>query len=296
MTGKRNVATILGIAVIMVLAACTSDPTATPTATATPQPAATATNAPQSTPSATPTSRPAPTPPATVVPTMTATPKARPTLAPMPLPGESRVIVLWPSKDNTLYQSGVGSISNGAGQHIFVGSTNASDARRGVISFDVASVVPAGSTIVSAELTLNMSRSTSPASTIELHALIADWGEGESDAMSSEGNGTTAAVGDATWVHRMFPSVLWKTPGGDFSFLASAVISVGGGNRYTWNATRKMIADVQGWVDDPSADFGWLLLGNEATSRTAKRFDSKESPTAGNRPTLTITYELPVES
>jgi len=204
--------------------------------------------------------------------------------------------VLGPSKDNTLYQSNVGNISNGSGQHIFVGNTNAGNARRGVISFDVAGVVPAGATIISAGLTLNMSRSTSPTSTIELHAFIADWGEGASNAMSNEGNGTAPAAEDATWVHRMFNSVLWQTPGGDFSPLISALVSVGDSSRYTWDSTGEMVADVQGWIDDPSTNFGWLILGNETTSRTTKRFDSKESPTAGNRPTLTIIYEFPAEN
>ena len=284
MKGKRSVAAILGIAVVMVLAACNGDPTATPTATATLQP----------TPSATPTSGPTPTPTATAVPSATSTPTVPPT--PSPLPGEPRIIVLGPSKDNTLYQSSTGNLSNGSGQHIFVGNSNADNARRGVISFDVSSVVPTGATIISAELTLNMSRSTSPTSPVELHALIADWGEGASDAMSNEGSGAAPADGDATWVHRMFNSVLWQTPGGDFSSLVSAVVSVGGSSRYTWNTTSEMVADVQGWVDDPSTNFGWLLLGDETTSRTAKRFDSNESPTAGNRPTLTITYELPAGS
>jgi len=115
-------------------------------------------------------------------------------------------------------------------------------------------------------------------------------------AMSNEGNGTAPAAEDATWVHRMFNSVLWQTPGGDFSPLISALVSVGDSSRYTWDSTGEMVADVQGWIDDPSTNFGWLILGNETTSRTTKRFDSKESPTAGNRPTLTIIYEFPAEN
>ena len=39
-----------------------------------------------------------------------------------------------------------------------------------------------------------------------------------------------------------------------------------------------MLADVQKWLDDPSSNFGWLLLGDETKSRTTKRFDSSEKP------------------
>ena len=51
-----------------------------------------------------------------------------------------------------------------------------------------------------------------------------------------------------------------------------------------------MLADVQGWLDDPSTNFGWLLLGNESGTRTTKRFDSKDNPTEANRPALTIEF------
>src|SRR3990172_8140426 len=54
-----------------------------------------------------------------------------------------------------------------------------------------------------------------------------------------------------------------------------------------------MVADVQDWLDNPAANFGWIVMGNEGTVETAKRFDSKENTTAGNRPSLTITYTPP---
>src|SRR5437867_2966685 len=58
-------------------------------------------------------------------------------------------ISLAPSADDTLYQDTTGQLSNGAGQHFYVGDTNqtANFIRRGAIKFDL-SAVPAGSTIV----------------------------------------------------------------------------------------------------------------------------------------------------
>jgi hypothetical protein len=52
-----------------------------------------------------------------------------------------------------------------------------------------------------------------------------------------------------------------------------------------------MVADVQSWVDNPSSNFGWLLLGNEASAPTAKSFDSRES---GNGPVLVVTFNAPI--
>ena len=50
------------------------------------------------------------------------------------------------SKDNTLYQSATGSLSNGAGQNFFVGRTRQSSnsLRRGLIAFDIAANIPVG--------------------------------------------------------------------------------------------------------------------------------------------------------
>lgn len=52
-----------------------------------------------------------------------------------------------------------------------------------------------------------------------------------------------------------------------------------------------MVADVQNWLDNPAADFGWLISAdNELTLTTAKRFDARENPTLANRPVLNVTY------
>jgi hypothetical protein len=54
-----------------------------------------------------------------------------------------------------------------------------------------------------------------------------------------------------------------------------------------------MVTDVQGWLDEPSSNFGWLLVGNEGENGTAKRFDSKENPRDERSPSLTIEFTLP---
>jgi len=46
------------------------------------------------------------------------------------------------------------------------------------------------------------------------------------------------------------------------------------------------------WLpDDPTGNFGWLLLGDESKSRTAKHFDTKDNEVEANRPALVDEYK-----
>ncbi len=197
-----------------------------------------------------------------------------------------------PIKDNTLYQfvPADGDRSNALGNHFFAGETGMGELRRGVVAFDIAGNVPAGSTILGVTLSLNMSRAASDTSrTVELHKLLADWGEGTSVAPGEEGDGAPATTNDATWRHRFFDTIFWTTQGGDFSATLSASQSVGAVGVYTWSSSQ-MVADVQSWLDNPATNFGWLVLGDESESATAKRFDTRES---ASPPVLTIQYTPP---
>ena len=158
------------------------------------------------------------------------------------------------------------------------------------MAFDVAGSIPAGATVNRVTLTLNMSRTVADVQDIELRRLLADWGEGASASGGNEGSGIAAAAGDATWVHTIFDTEEWEILGGDFSSQAAATQQVGGVGQYTWASTEEMVANVQSWLEDPSTNFGWLLLGNEAATRTTKRFDSRENGTEAKRPVLTVEY------
>src|SRR5262249_36691685 len=161
-------------------------------------------------------------------------------------------IVLGASKDNTLYESTIGNISNGAGSSFFAGLTNLSDIRRGVIAFNIAGNIPPGSTINSVSLSPHVARTISGSQTVELRPLLADWGEGTSNAGSIPGQGVAATDNDATWVYRFYnTTATWDHPGGDFGTTASASTSVGGVGFYTWGSTTRMVADVQGWRETP---------------------------------------------
>ena len=205
------------------------------------------------------------------------------------------------TRDNTIYQEG--SFSNGQGAYIFVGnnaggSDTTPDARRALLYFAIAGNLPAGAVIDSVRMTLYMSKTIAVTSTLTIHKLTADWGEGTSNATGPEGAGALAQPGDATWLRRFFDTTSWTTPGGDFVAGASASRAVGYAGSYVWQSTQMKI-DVQSWLDSPVGNFGWIVIGNETTYPTAKRFDSREHSTVAYRPKLTVYYTsppLPVQS
>lgn len=199
------------------------------------------------------------------------------------------IINIMPSKDNTLYEFDPkeGDFSNGAGFHFFAGKTLMSELRRAVLAFDIAGNIPPGSIIISVTLTMNMSKTLgNTARIVELHKLLADWGEGTSHAPGEEGDGAPATPNDATWRHTFFDTIFWAIQGSDFSATVSASQSVGPLGYYTWNSAQ-MVADVQSWANNPASNFGWLVLGEESALGGAKRFDSRES---ASPPVLTIEY------
>jgi spore coat protein A len=213
-------------------------------------------------------------------------------------PGLADTLTIGASQDNTMFSENGDTnndLSNGAGDYFFAGATKDSAPgslvlRRGLLAFDVAGSVPAGSTINSVTLTLYMSRSRSQNETVTLHRVLADWGEGTSHASGEEGEGITATADDATWSHRLWPGTTWSTPGGDFAGTASATATVGGQNGfYSWSSAG-LAGDVQSWLDSPAGNHGWIVIGNEAGSRVAKRFNSRENTTSSRRPALLIDF------
>ncbi|MCI0492260.1 MAG: hypothetical protein L0Z07_04915, partial [Planctomycetes bacterium] len=216
------------------------------------------------------------------------------------------MVSLAPSKDNTLIQqTDPGSqLSNGQGD-VFVGRTGqpSGSVRRGLLAFDIAGNVPAGSIITGVTLTIRETTGNNGDRVLALHRVLQDWGEGAS--FHTGGTGAAAQDGDATWLYTYYDfnnpasSPTWSTPGGHFSPTVSASTIVYDqfapgpilppGSSFSWLSTSdpQMLADVQSWLDNPAANFGWILLGDESVGNTAKRVGSGESATP---PELVITY------
>jgi FtsP/CotA-like multicopper oxidase with cupredoxin domain len=194
------------------------------------------------------------------------------------------------SRDTTIFSES-GNLGNGAGSWIFAGETNDGFIRRALLAFDIASAVPAGSTITSATLTLFCSRTRTGNVPVAVHRIVADWGEGASNADDQEGSGAPAAAGDATWTKRFYPSTSWAAAGADYAVPASATAVVGNQNNfYSWTSAQ-LRADVQLWLVQPASNFGWLIVGDESEQKVTKRFDSRQVATSATRPVLTVTFD-----
>ncbi len=203
----------------------------------------------------------------------------------------AEVVELLPFKDNTIFEPETidpnnpsFTFSNGAGDYFFAGRTDIGarfKIRRGLIEFDVAGAIPQGATILRADLRLYLSNTKREGGVkttdVALHRALQEWGEGASDASQGEGVGASAQPGDATWFHTSFPDTLWNNEGGDFDPTPSSVEPIGDKFQfYTWEGPG-LANDVQVWLDNPSSNHGWMLIGDEVDVVTAKRFDSRTS-------------------
>lgn len=199
-----------------------------------------------------------------------------------------------PLHDNSIYSDFPGN-SNALGD-LYAGNNANTAPRRALLSFDVVSGLPAGAQVTSASLTLNLKNAASnpgyPTATMSLYPLSASWGEATSLAGGGGGSGTSATTGDATWNARFFDATsptLWATAGGVYASTASASNTVGATlGAYTWSS-KQMGTDVQGWLGTPANNFGWMLVGDESTSSTARVFTSREG-TASLQPKLVVSY------
>jgi hypothetical protein len=197
-----------------------------------------------------------------------------------------------PVADTSLYADITGNdlswddVSDGRGGSLWLSTTAGGVLRRSLLRFDL-SAIPAGLQVVSVSLSLFESRSRGDHD-VALHRVLASWGEGQSNG-GSAGVGATATAGDATWRWRDYGVTEWSQRGGDFFSTASATTLVGQQNAtYTWQSTNQLVADVQGWLSDPSTSHGWILIGPEVDAQNAKRFDSREGLLASQRPLLTV--------
>ncbi len=212
-------------------------------------------------------------------------------------------VILQPVADTTILSES-NDLSNGQGDGVYAGRTNNSGGpsnRRGLVRFDLAGSIPAGATITSVELRMYLVQRKTGGEPVSLHFATSDWGEGQSAA--GDGKGSDAKDNDATWAYTFYnesnpgSSPTWAMPGGDFMSVASATLNVGAdGQFYTWGSTASMVQDVQAWLDTPAQNFGWFLIGNEGTPRTATRWASRDNQDNSGTlvPELTIDFDPPV--
>jgi len=210
---------------------------------------------------------------------------------------QAETISLNPVADTTLIEYAADANLGGAG--FFNGGTTGNGYRnRALMQFTLSDLIPAGAIINSATLTLDIVRQ--PASELQpspfgLHRMLTSWGEGDKiPEEGSPGLGSPATDGEATWLYRSLGGQAWAAPGGlagdDFSTTASSTAFVYGiGDPVQFESTLDIIADAQHWLNNPQANFGWLLMTEtEEVTKSARSFASREDASGG--PILVIDF------
>jgi hypothetical protein len=189
--------------------------------------------------------------------------------------------------------------NNGGGDWLHVGLTGSGAVRRAVIRFDTSAI---NSAAIVSEVTLSL-RADADGGTADnhaLHSLTSSWVEGTGIGTGTGGGqGGQVVAGSVTWDSREHGTTLWTSGGGDFSPTPSAIIAAPNTcvtGVWTDNtAGDGMVADVQDWIANPGNNLGWLVLGDESATFTARRYISSEQGGV-NAPELSITLStLPAE-
>lgn len=190
---------------------------------------------------------------------------------------------------DTYIQSGASAGNNyGVATTIQVaGDFGGSTIRKGLIKFDFSSI-PAGATIVSALLTLNLSSELSAAvdPVITFNRSLVAFFEGVN-------NGSTpgAGVDGSTYsLRNANGSVAWAggaggAAGSDYASSPTASQTINGTGLYTWDVA----ADVQLFVNGTTNN-GWWVINTSAATNNSKTFTSSDGATPADRPQIVVTY------
>jgi hypothetical protein len=182
-------------------------------------------------------------------------------------------------------------VADGQGGSLWTSVLAAGVVRRALVRFDV-SGIPPGAVVLEAGVEAFMIRLREP-QTLALHRLTASWGEGPSNG-GDAGIGAPALPGDSTWTHRVWPDQRWAARGGDYLLTASATTPVNGWPApVSWASTPELVDDVQGWIDTPASNHGWMMIGTESGSQNATRLASRHDGSPIARPRLRVRWAEP---
>jgi len=197
-------------------------------------------------------------------------------------------VELTPSLDNTMFKDI--EFSNGLGEYFFAGTTSKDVKKRALVKFDLFESVPEGVTVDSAMIILTVTKVKPGSTTVKIHRLTTEWGEGSSKAEDGDGKGAPASAGDATWDFAKFPSDPWVKKGGDYDIESSGSTTVSVGSDAVFSSER-LTLDVNFWLLDSSKNYGWIFIGDESQTKTSVKFASKDHNESNIWPVLKLYYQ-----
>ncbi len=156
-------------------------------------------------------------------------------------------------------------------------SADATYVRRVALTFDTATAVPAGSSIVSAALTLTVAGGNAQSRAVTAYRLAASYDE-------------TAA----TWSRRS-GAAAWTYAGGDLADKAGvATVTNLVGSRVSFDVTAAVSGSVSGAFGPSRFTHLAIVDGGAAARDSYKEYYSDEAGDPAVRPVLTVTYAVPV--
>ncbi len=177
--------------------------------------------------------------------------------------------------------------TNNYGACNIIGITNedcGQKSKRGLIKFDVSSIVPLNLIVEKAYLELYMTAATNPPVSFAIHELNKNFEQGNS----------CNATGYASWISAT-ASTMWTTPGGDYNeeSIANFIIPASPSSNKITVELNPVV--VQKWINDPTENKGILIKTFPDTYGACKgaTFISSEHSELLKRPKLTIYYSLP---
>lgn len=192
--------------------------------------------------------------------------------------------------------------AHGVATSIFTGTpqqlTTPGSAMRGLIKFYMPTGeygLPGRITVTSARLNLYtkaFARNTAPydsfypvAAFLYLYPITSPWSAGGGGGGTSSGT-TCTTVGGANWNNPACGAGAWSWYGWTANYYSPHAVEA---NVTPWSGG--ITAEVQGWIDNPSSNHGWLIVSSTefATGSAAQRYHSRDDP-AGWWPTLSISY------
>jgi hypothetical protein len=169
---------------------------------------------------------------------------------------------------DTYIQENSNNTNYGSNTKMLVGKDGLGRNHKSLIEFNISSI-PAGNTVVSAKLQINVLYSSSDNNiTISLYRLTSPWNESE-----------------ATWSNRTI-SELWNTTGGSYAEEVDSLQFSNESRFYNFTITNL----VRNWVNGSYTNYGIILVSNDSSTGNRREIDSSDSTNSSARPKLVIDY------
>ena len=148
--------------------------------------------------------------------------------------------------------------------------------KAGLLKWDISSI-PSGSTILSAEIILEISNGSDD--TYEVYEIKQDWEEGETNWYQYR-DGSTWQIEGANGSADRGSEIL-------------GIFDASDTGQDTIRLDQTAMTLIKGWADNPPSNYGFILLDYDDASSDGIDFHSRETSNVEDRPKLTITYTPP---